>query len=65
MLQFTGELFATLVSNIDLQSLQLQQDLLIIPECLFALPPTNTEKNTSQHRLGLKLQIRRQAETDS
>ena len=38
----TCKLFATLVSNVDLQSFQLQQNLLIIPEGLFALPPADT-----------------------
>lgn len=43
----TSKLFATLVSHVDLQGFQLQQNLLIIPESLFTLPPANTGKNKS------------------
>lgn len=43
----TGELFATLISNVDLQRFQLEQNLLVVPERLFALPPTTTPSKTA------------------
>lgn len=46
----TSELFSALVSNINLQSLQLHQNLFIVSQSLFTLPPLQTESE-SKHRV--------------